>query len=138
MPVEDEKWVATLQGMFAKQSEELDQKLHEMQTDMQAEIHSAIRAESARSAALLDEVKESLEREIQALSEKMDRRFEQVDRRFDQVNSRLTRVDVIWKVARDWGSGVDNHDADADKVIAELVRQVTDLQERMARIEKKQ
>jgi hypothetical protein len=47
-------------------------------------------------------------------------------------------VDVIWKVARDWGRGVDNHDADADKVIAELVRQVTDLQERMARIEKKQ
>ena len=59
---------------------------------------------------LITDMKESLEGELYAFREQMDRRFEQVDRRFDQVNARLVRVDTVWKVARDWGRMVDDHD----------------------------
>lgn len=85
---------------------------------------------------LITEMKESLERELRSGFEKVDRRFEKVDRRFDQINARLIRVDSVWKVAREWGRSVDDHDIQSDRVIADLVRQVSSLEERLCKIER--
>ena len=85
---------------------------------------------------LIEDMKESLEREIQTGFEKVEKQFEQVNRRFDQINARLVRVNSVWKVARDWGRSVDEHDIQSDQVIAQLVRQVASLEERLSKIEK--
>jgi hypothetical protein len=85
---------------------------------------------------LITEMKESLEREVQSGFEKMEHRFEKMEHRFDQMNARLVRVDSVWKVARDWGRSVDEHDIQSDRVIANLVRQVASFEERLSKIEK--
>jgi hypothetical protein len=89
--------------------------------------------DNERIVKLIEDMKESLEREIQTGLEKLE---QHMNRRFDQVNARLVRVDSVWKVARDWGRGVDEHDMQSDQVIAQLVRQVASLEERLSKIEK--
>jgi hypothetical protein len=61
-----------------------------------------------------------------------------VDRRFDQINLRLKRMDVVWKVALDWGRSADEMDSGRDQLIADLRHDVAEIQKRIVAIEKKQ
>jgi hypothetical protein len=140
--MEDEKLVALLQAMEDRLESKLESKLLAMEDRLESKLESKLTAGFAAEHEFLKkalvQIEANLGLQVQNLADRMDRQFEQVDRRFDQINARLSFVDSGWKLARRWGVLVDDHRMKNDKVIADLVADMTDLKERVIAIEKKQ
>ncbi|HEV3196347.1 MAG TPA: hypothetical protein VGZ73_00525 [Bryobacteraceae bacterium] len=143
--MEDEKLVALLQEredrmmqqmaqQMALQIQHLEQRMtQQMQADRES-LTQQMQSDREFSVKLF----ENLKREVQASVDQGVQTERRLNLRFDQMNARLTRMDTAWRIGRRWATGVDDRQMQSDNVIAGLVREMTDLRERVVALEKKQ
>ncbi len=86
---------------------------------------------------LLEELKESLEREVKALDENVERGFDQLNSRFDTQAQRLNRLNTAWSIARPWSHEVDEWRDRMERLIEIKDRQILDLTRRIDALERR-
>ena len=86
---------------------------------------------------LIMDLKESLERQLTGLELKVDRGFAEVRDRLDTQSSRLERQGGIVQAGARWTSRMDNWAERVDVALEAKDREIADLRERIARLERK-
>ena len=86
---------------------------------------------------LIMDLKESLEREIASLRQEMRQGFASVNERLDTQSSRLERQGGIVQAGARWTSRMDNWAERVDVALEAKDREIADLRERIARLERK-
>ena len=82
-------------------------------------------------AELITAVKESLERELRD-------GFAQLNARFDAQGLRLDRHAALWQTGRRWSSRMDDWAEKIDSALEAKGREIAELRERIAKLEKQQ
>jgi|SRR5450432_2059743 len=91
----------------------------------------------ARIELLLENMKESLEREIGVVREEMKGGFAQVTSRFDTQSARMDRHAGYWQTGRRWSGKMEVWAEKIDTLLEAKDRQIADLRERVERLEQK-
>lgn len=86
---------------------------------------------------LMLELKESLEREIHNLDRRMQEGFQAMAVRYDNQASRLDRHAALWQTGHRWSGRMDQWAERVDAALEVKDRQITELRERIERLEKK-
>ena len=91
----------------------------------------------ARIELLLENMKESLEREIGVVRGEMKDGFAQIASRFDTQSARLERHAAYWQTGRRWSGKMEVWAEKIDTLLEAKDRQIADLRERVERLEQK-
>ena len=95
-------------------------------------------ADNGNLAKLITDVKESLERGLHSMDQKLTEGFGQINTRFDTQAARLERHAGLWQTGSrwsarmdDWASKIDTALETKDREIAELRKRLSDLENRL-------
>jgi hypothetical protein len=88
-----------------------------------------------RLEMLLENMKDSLEREIGGVREEMRDGFTQVTSRFDIQSARLERHAALWQTGRRWSGKMDVWAEKIDSLLEVKDRQIAELRERIEKLE---
>ena len=86
---------------------------------------------------LIVDFKESLERDLARVEEKVDRGFAEVKQRFDDQSARMDRHGGLLRAGSLWISRTDTWAEKVDASLEVKDREIADLRERIARLERK-
>ena len=86
---------------------------------------------------LIIDLKESLEREMATLGQRVDQGFAQVNARFDTQATRLDRHAGLWQTGARWSSRMDAWAAKVDGALEAKDREIAELRERLMKLERK-
>jgi len=84
---------------------------------------------------LIIDLKESLERELNRLEQKMDDGFAGINARFDTQSARLDRHAAYWQTGRRWSGKMEEWAERVDTALEAKDREIADLRDRIRRLE---
>ena len=120
--MDDEKLIALLQAMESR----LLTKLKE-ETAGQDEFVTKAFAQMAQKLAV----------QIQNVRDEVGQLREDMNLRFEQIDLRLRTADSNWKLGTRWMVKSEDHRVGSDDIVTGLLRDVTDLKERVRSLEQK-
>ncbi len=86
---------------------------------------------------LIMDLKESLERELATLSQRMEQGFAHLNSRFDSQAARLDRHAGLWQAGTRWSSRMDAWAEKVDSALEAKDREIAELRERLMKLERK-
>lgn len=94
-------------------------------------------ADNGNLAKLITDVKESLERELHSMNQKMTDGFAAINTRLDDQAASLRRHAVLWQTGRRWSAGMDDWAEKIDTALDTKDREISELRKRISDLEDK-
>jgi len=86
---------------------------------------------------LIVDLKDSLERELGGMKQDLHEGLEQIQTRFDTQGARLDRQAGLWQTGARWSRRMDDWAEKVDRALESKDREISELRERLARLERK-
>jgi hypothetical protein len=94
-------------------------------------------ADNGNLAELITDLKESLERELHSMDQKLADGFASITIRLDDQAASLRRHAVSWQTGRRWSAGMDDWAEKIDTALETKDREIAELRKRLTDVEDK-